>query len=115
VAAVLLIEDETPIVRLMAWYLIDAGFEVSKVARPDDAGRHLRSHAAVIVFNTGMPVAERRHWIQAWHQQSPDSRVLDVSETDAMHRLPDIGADGSLRLPFLAETFVDMVSELMPT
>jgi len=114
VAAVLLIENEAPIVRLMAWYLIDAGFEVSQIATPDDARGYLQIHAAVIVFNTGIPTAERREWIRAWHAQSPDSRVLDVSETDAMHQLPDVGADASIRLPFMAETFVDMVSELMP-
>ena len=116
-AAVLLIENDVPIVRLMAWYLIDAGFEVSKAATPAEASERLLrrapSEGAVIVFNTGIAAAERKAWIQNWHDQNPCFQVLDVTESEAARHLPNVGADASIRLPFEAETFVTMVGELM--
>ena len=54
-ASVLLIETQAPLMRLTAWFLLEAGFEVTKAEGVDDGLLKVaEGHPAVIIFNTGM-------------------------------------------------------------
>jgi DNA-binding response OmpR family regulator len=113
-ASVLLIESEAPLVRLMAWFLLEAGFEVSKVPDGDQALTQVDSaHPNVVVFNTTIPSREKAECIEGMRKVSPDSRILDVTDGGGNGRgEPDTGADKYLHLPFHADTFIEAVAEL---
>src|SRR5438876_2371324 len=114
VASVLLIETQAPLMRLMAWFLLEAGFEVTKAEGVDDGLLKVAErHPAVIIFNTGIDCARKSDAIHQLRGASPQSRILDVSDiSDASHRpkpLLNTGADAYLSLPLDADDLVDCV------
>ena len=111
---VLLVEAEAPLVRLMAWFLTEAGFAVAKVdpSRDDLVSSIMEFDAAVVVFNSGLAPDEKRACIAALHAAHAPPKVLDVSSYEEHGRLPDTGADAYLRLPFHADDLVTAVRGL---
>ena len=110
---VLLVETDAPLVRLMAWFLVEAGFVASKVDLAGDiVGRAIECGADVVVFNTGLPPGEKRHYIELLHESVNAPKVLDVS--DGAHRtFPDTSADAYLMQPFDADDLVASVRNLV--
>lgn len=114
-ASVLLIENDAPLVRLMAWFLLEAGFEVSKVPDPDRALEYVRATPpSVIVFNTGLADEAKASSIVLLRDAAPSSGVLDVSDHAWPEKPGDTGADRYLQLPFHADAFIEAVNELIP-
>ena len=112
-ASVLLIENDAPLVRLMAWFLLEAGFEVSKVPDAERAIDHV--HAAqphVVVFNTGIPDEAKAVCITRLRELTPTSGILDVCGHSWPAKPGETGADRSLQLPFHADAFIEAVTEL---
>jgi CheY-like chemotaxis protein len=141
VASVLIIEDEAPLTRMMAVFLLDAGFEVATADSVDKALTKVKTYKPdLIVFNTVMDDATKRHSIAQLRDGSPASKVLDVSiEKNRLMRgivaghdgdgalntvsldgasaqpgTPGAGnADGFLQLPFEASLLIATLNELM--
>ncbi len=113
-ASILLIETEAPLVRLMSWFLLEAGFEVAKVDTTEEAIDRCRDGGpSVIVFNTGMLQAEKAQSIADLRAASTDCRILDVSDDNPRPPVPaDTGADAYLQLPFHADSFIEAVTAL---
>ncbi len=113
-ASILLIETEAPLVRLMSWFLLEAGFEVAKVDTTEEAVDRCRAGGpAVIVFNTGMAQEEKARSIRELRDASTDCRILDVSDDHPRPTVPaDTGADAYLQLPFHADSFIESVTAL---
>ena len=116
-ASVLLIETQAPLMRLTAWFLLEAGFEVTKAEGVDDGlSKVAERQPAVIIFNTGVDCAQKTDAIHQLRDASPQSRILDVSDvSDAAdhpkHAL-NTGADAYLSLPLDADDLVDCVKSL---
>jgi len=109
---VLLVESEAPVVRLIAWFLVDAGFAVARVAPDGDiVGVADECGAAVVVFNAGILPDAKRRQIELLHNSANSPGVLDVSD-GARRALPDTSADAYLMLPFDADDLVAAVRQL---
>lgn len=113
-ASVLLIETEAPLVRLMSWFLLEAGFEVAKVDSTEDAVERCRAGtASVVVFNTEMAQGEKTQSIQQLREANTNCRILDVSDDSPRPLVPaNTGADAYLQLPFHADSFIEAVTTL---
>ena len=116
-ASVLLIETQAPLMRLTAWFLLEAGFEVTKAEGVDDGLLKVaEGRPSVIIFNTGIDRARKSVAIQQLRDASPQSRILDVSDVsdaaDSPKRLLNTGADAYLSLPLDADDLVDCVKSL---
>jgi hypothetical protein len=105
---VLVVENDVPAVRLMAWGLMEVGFEVA-VARVPDAERHLANkRPAVIIPNTLKPIAEKARLVARFRELAPQTKIIDVC--DATSREPGVAfADLHLTTPV---TVVDLVKSL---
>jgi DNA-binding response OmpR family regulator len=113
VASVLLIEDDAPLVRLMAWFLLEAGFEVSKVADTDRAVERVRTTPPhVVVFNTTADDDAKSASITRMREFAPTCGFLDVCGHAWPKKPGDTGADRYLQLPFHADAFIEAVTEL---
>lgn len=111
---VLLVEAEAPLVRLMAWFLTEAGFAVAKVdpSRGDLVKSIIEFDPEVVVFNSGLSPDEKRACIEALHAADARPKILDVSSYEEYGKQPDSGADAYLRLPFHADDLVTAVRDL---
>lgn len=101
-ASILIIEDEAALRRMMAVFVLDAGFEVATANSPEAAlERVARYLPDVIVFNTFIEDEAKRHCIRELHERSPRSKVLDVStEKNRLVRgIIDSPPDGDGALP----------------
>lgn len=110
--------------RLMAWFLGDAGFDVRKTT---SAKESLRQQCApepdVVIFNTHLPEAEKAECIGALRQHAPEAVVVDIAGRGAApagamaaagERDPRaVVADSYLEIPFSGETLVDTVRALV--
>lgn len=135
-ARVLVIEDEAPRLRLMAWFLIEAGHEVASVMVADEAIERVKVYRPdVIIFNTVMEDSEKQRCISDLRALSPHSRILDISEEKTrlaqgmigievegnLHRDGIVAAvspglaDAYLRVPFNANALIDTVDRLLET
>ena len=126
-ASVLIIEDEAPLTRMMAVFLVGAGYEVASVESAPAALDRLADYAAdVIVFNTVIGDDEKAELIADLRQRSPGSKILDVSAEKTrlargiiqeMPKASDAprarGADGYLDLPFEATMLLGAVAALI--
>jgi len=117
VASVLLIETQAPLMRLTAWFLLEAGFEVTKAEGVDDGLLKVaETRPSVIIFNTGIDGVRKTQAISQLRDASPQSHILDVSDVPETsdhpkHRV-NTGADAYLSLPLDADDLVDCVKGL---
>jgi DNA-binding response OmpR family regulator len=108
----LLIETHAPLVRLMSWFLLDAGFEVVRADGVDSALTLIRAGDSIVVFNSGMPDEDKLAAISSLREASPGSRFLDVSGVVRPPTRQLAGADASLNIPFDADSLIAHVREL---
>jgi CheY-like chemotaxis protein len=131
--SVLLIEDEAPLARMMAVFLLDAGFEVATCESAEHAIERVRAYKPdVIVFNTIMEDVRKHACISRLREHSGGSKILDVSveknrlvrgivdghieggSGDAPAGRGSAGdADGRMRLPFEATALIGAVRSLL--
>lgn len=112
-ASVLLIEIEAPLVRLMGWFLTEAGYEVTTAADADRAVDEARAAGPpIIVLNTALPDPDKAQCVERLRSLVPAARILDVSANSWPRQPADTGADRYLQIPFHADSFIEAVSEL---
>ncbi len=112
-ASVLLIETDAPLVRLMSWFLLEAGYEVSKAEGLEVARDMAGQLPVVIVFNSGLTADAKAAAILELRGISPRTRFLDISQAvPALGSERDTGADAYMNLPFDADSLVSCVREL---
>lgn len=110
---VLLVEGDEPLVRLAAWFLIEAGYDVDQVAHPDHAVDYVRAAPPhVVVLNTPAADADRADCIGRLRELAPAAGYIDISPRAWPDVPAETGADRYLRLPFHADTFVETVADL---
>ena len=120
-ARILLIENHSSLGRLIGLYLLDAGYEVSKVETPEEAEGRLAdpSHPDVIVFNTGLPPEQKSAFIYGWRQRAPGTKILEISEDPLIvapgaSTLERVGAaDAYLTTPFDFARISEVITECL--
>jgi DNA-binding response OmpR family regulator len=105
---VLVVENDVPAVRLMAWGLMEVGFEVAAAHMPE-AERHLANKRPdFIIFNTLKPTDEKAQLVARLRELAPQAKIIDVS--NATSRDPGVAfADLHLTTPV---TVADLVKSL---
>jgi len=113
--AILIIEGEPRILRLLSWVLEEEGYDVASVTNPLDATDHVvTSRPDVVIFNTGLPDDRKKEWIQEWRGAVPAIQVLDLRDPGTSPRMPSqIGADGVLTTPFHVDSLLDVVRSFL--
>lgn len=112
VATILVIETHAPLMRLMSWFLLDAKYRVTAASTMVMAQAQAAARPDVIVFNTHMPVDEKRVAIAGIRELAPAARILDVRDPDMP--LAETGADAYLALPFDSYDLLSAVKALRP-
>lgn len=114
-ASVVIIENEAPLVRLLGWFLIDAGHQVFAVENVVAAtGRITAEPADVVVFNSGLPASAKLPFVSEWRQLRPGIRVIDVARrAEPGARAPYTGADAYLQMPFDADDLIGTVDSVL--
>jgi DNA-binding response OmpR family regulator len=112
-AMVLIIEFTPHELRLMAWALLEAGFEVASESTIDGAvQRTERLRPEIILFNTSLPPETKARCVQVLHAINAPSRIINVYEP-VRGQGPDIPADAYLEKPFNAAELVGTVHKLL--
>ena len=108
---VLVIENDVPAMRLMAWGLMEAGFEVA-VAHVPEAHDHLANKRPdVIVFNTLKRNDEKARLVATFRELSPATRIIDLSAESDGGTQP-VFADVHLTIPVSLGELVKTLNEL---
>lgn len=106
--AVLIVEDDTPALRLLGWGLIDAGFQVGAASSADDACARLETFAAqVVVFNTlALSPEGRRAAFAQLRAAAPHIKIIDLRPDGS----PDSGADACVASPVKVSEVVAQIN-----
>jgi CheY-like chemotaxis protein len=108
---VLVVENDVPAMRLMAWGLMEAGFEVA-VAHVPEALDHLTTRRPdLIVFNTLKRTDEKARLVAQFRGLSPASKIVDVSAESDGDSAPPF-ADAHLTVPLQLAVLVDTLNQL---
>ena len=106
---VLVIEDKLPRLKLLAWGLGDAGYQVTVAQTIGQAFELLQTaDVEAIVINTDSPIDAKAQAIERMRELEPGVRVVDISETDKH----DTGADACV--PAQGSNLNDILEALDP-
>jgi DNA-binding response OmpR family regulator len=103
---ILLIEHLERLGRVIALYLLSAGYELATTSDPEAVEPRLVTDPPdLLIFNTGMAAEEKSFYISRWRGAVPNLKVLEISPNPyiwASHVQPkDVGApDLFLDVPF---------------
>jgi CheY-like chemotaxis protein len=104
---VLVVENDVPAMRLMAWGLMEAGYEVA-VAHVPEAPTHLANrNPDVIVFNTLKRSDEKAQLVARFRALAPGAAIIDIavpSDDDAGPPFADAHLTTPLQLSELVAT-----------
>jgi DNA-binding response OmpR family regulator len=110
-ATVLVVENDVPAMRLMAWGLMEAGFEVA-VAHVPEASEHLLNRRPdFVVFNTLKRTEEKAQLVARFRELSPTSRIVDVAAA-SVGETRSTGADAHLTVPIQIAELVQTLNRL---
>ena len=109
--SVLVIENDVPAMRLMAWGLMEEGMEVGMAHVPEATDRLRERAPDIIVFNTLKRTDEKARLVREFRALAPRARIIDVSE-QAEGDVSDIGADAQLTVPLKISQLVDTITAL---
>jgi DNA-binding response OmpR family regulator len=114
-ASVVLIENDPPLVRLLGWFLVDAGHAVVAIDNVMAATDHVRTDLpGVVIFNSGLPASAKLPFISEWRQIHPRLGVVDVSRrTASIEHAPYTGADAYLQMPFDADSLLAAIDDVL--
>lgn len=99
---VLIIEEDAPRIRLLAWALRqEHEYDVLAVKALRDAAKVAAVRPDVIVFNTEMPLEDKRKWIKALRDLVPDAGIIDLHPWTSEDEPVETGADAYLAPPYV--------------
>ena len=121
VEAILVVEDEARVRKLIVDVLTARGYRVLEATRGEDALRTARAHAGAIdlaVVDVVMPEISGPDLVRQLRPLRPDIRVLYISgytdEAIVHHGIPESGA-AFLQKPFLPDALARKVREVLDT
>jgi DNA-binding response OmpR family regulator len=95
---VLVAEDDKPAMRLMAWALIEEGFQVAATSIADVESACREQQPDAVIINANLPDDKRRLVIAALRRAAPGAAVIDLVGADTARS----GADAVLSPPYAA-------------
>lgn len=111
----LIVEDDAPAMRLMAWALEDAGMDVLLARDPEGATSLLVDEGLepeVIVLNSQVSVARKSAWVSELRRLSHGARIIDLAK-DATSPGHDTGADAYVTSPYRATMLVAQINQVL--
>jgi DNA-binding response OmpR family regulator len=111
---ILLIEDDAPLVRVMAWALRDEGFDVQVLSKREALEEHELEGPDVAIFNMSANAPDKTLYIQQLRMLNPDCVIVDVDEFIAGGgSIRDSGADAYTDRPLQMDAaLVKIIREL---
>lgn len=110
---VLLIEDDAPLMRTMAWALSDDGFDVEVVSKRHALEMHGLEAPDVAVFNMQATSSEKSAYNNQLRMLDPDIVIIDVDEFAANGgSVRDSGADSYTARPLALEAIINLIREM---
>jgi DNA-binding response OmpR family regulator len=110
-AAVLLIGTDERTLRIIAWLLLEAGYDLAKVSTPDEAVGQTRTLNPAIIVLDGPAAAQRDGDAASLRQTFPHARLVGLHTHDDPNA--HINAEGHLHKPFHADDLLDLVHSLL--
>ena len=109
-AGVLVIENEQPLLRLLTWALMDAGFSVSMSRSADDAiARAQQIEPSAIVLNMAFGPEVKQSAIKRLRASYPHACLIDML-TPLDQDMPKSAADAHIGPPYAVVEIVDHVN-----
>jgi DNA-binding response OmpR family regulator len=109
---VLIIEEDSPRVRLLGWALDQETDYQVLIAPSADRMSTVAVRPRFIVFNTHMAVRDKRLWIQALRYLVPGVAVIDLHEPAVDDDRDGSGADAYLAKPYHVSSLVEIMVSL---
>ena len=107
---VLLIEEESPQIRLLAHALKQEGrYEILSGRRMGEVADAITPD--FIVFNTGMGLTEKQRWIESLRYLVPGVSIIDLHPKSRLDSSFDSGADAYVGPPYV-ETLLSVIDRL---
>jgi DNA-binding response OmpR family regulator len=111
---ILLIEDDAPLMRAMAWALTDDGFDVEVVSKRDALERRGLETFDVAVFNMSAAAPEKTAYNDHLRMLNPDCIIIDVDEfIRGGGSVRDSGADSYTPRPLNLEAVGKLIHEMV--
>jgi len=108
---VLVVENDVPAMLLMAWGLMEAGFEVA-VAHVPEAFDHLSNRRPdFIVFNTLKRNEEKAKLVTEFRSLAPATKIVDVADPSGGEPAPTF-ADAHLTVPLQLPELIRTLNQL---
>ena len=117
--AVLVIENESFLGRIVSYVLGEAGYQVSRVQSPEDVAATLAStNANVVVFHTTQRAADKSAFIESWHDLFPATKILEISDEPILpsvyrEAFASLGGDASITTPFDTHFVPQLVAQVL--
>lgn len=109
-AGVLVIENDQPLLRLLTWALMDAGFSVSMSRTAGDAiARSTEIDPSAIVLNLTFPPAEKQTAIKDLKATYPYACLIDML-TPLDQDAPVSGVDARIAPPYVVAEVVKHIA-----
>jgi two-component system response regulator PrrA len=110
---VLIIDDDTALVRMLRLTLRDGGFDVASASNGREALESVSEHEPdVIVLDLQMPVMDGRTFFHELRSRGFDVPVLILSANDGRRAQRELNAEGYLDKPFSPDVLVREVARL---
>jgi two-component system alkaline phosphatase synthesis response regulator PhoP len=111
---VLLVDDDTVLLRLLRLWLEDSGFEVLTASNGEDALKQLDTGTpAAVVLDMEMPVMDGRTCFRQMRARGIDAPVLILSAHDAKDAQRELHAEASMSKPFDPDDLTDRILDLV--
>ena len=110
---VLLIEDDAPLMRTMAWALTDDGFDVQVVSKRQALEIHGLEGCDVAVFNMTATSSEKTAYNNQLRMLNPACVIIDVDEfIKNGGSVRDSGADSYTQRPLNLDALIQIIREM---
>jgi DNA-binding response OmpR family regulator len=109
---VLLIEPDEQLVRLVAWILRDAGYDVSTVYRLEEALALPAHEPPKVILYDGTPPHVKAEGVAALRRCFEGVRVIDMHEHEGGRHAHHGEADAHLHKPFHADDLLQVIEQV---
>ncbi len=109
--SVLVVQNDRPVLSVLKWALLAAGFQIFTAATLDEVEQRLRrDRPAALVMNIEMPRQIKEPFFEFWLREGPGLKIADLIDKD--EEGPSHQADLYAELPFDVAAFARQLYEI---
>ena len=112
-AHVLVVDDDSSVVRLVSWILKSEGFEVQAAQSGEQGVALLAEGPDLVLMDLRMPEMDGRTFYQRARQVGYGGPVVVCSAYGAANAQRELGAQGAIDKPFDPEELLNLVNGLL--